>query len=217
MAKPQPIDYFNIVIGDVSPADLGALMAALAKLGHTNVRPELVTAIQTFRQKANHDIKAADFLREWIADHPTFKAKEAVTHFDLHGRTAGAAYSGLRDLVEEGVLKKLGEGNYARKDVKQLTHQKKKKAAKKAAPDHTKRYDINHSDLILQSAQSNGGHFNRTEMKKVFSKHRRPPASVGTSIKSLLTRGLIERVAEGEYKMLKPIKNNGAAAETSHG
>jgi hypothetical protein len=206
------------VIGDVSPADLGATMAALAKLGHTNVRPELVTAISTYRQKTNHEIKAANFLREWIADHPTFKAKDAVTHFDLHGRTAGSAYSGLRDLVDEGVLKKLGEGNYARKDVKQLAAPKKK--ADKPKGDSTKRYSINHSDLILQNARSNGGIFTRANLKKLFSKRRRPPQSVGTSIKSLLARGLIERVKEGEYKLLKPSKNNGAApvvTEEVHG
>ena len=84
----------------------------------------------------------------------------------------------------------------------------------------TKRYNINHSDLILQTAQNNGGTFNRANMAKLFAKRSRPPGSVGTSIKSLLTRGLIERIAEGEYKLLRPSKNNGAApveTEEAHG
>jgi hypothetical protein len=216
MAKPPPVECFNVTFGNVSIHDLGPLMAAGIKLGHSNVHYDLVTNIPTFKQRPQHEVKGSEFLKPWIAEHPTFRAKEAVTHFDLHGRAAGGAYSALRDLVKEGLLKSLGDGNYSLKNVKALAAPKKKPEKKKPEPDHTKRYNIKHSDLILQVAKLNGDQFHVADMKKLFAKRRRPPDSVGTSIKNLLTRGMIERVAEGEYKVLKS-KNNGAATEASHG
>lgn len=219
MAKSSAptVEYFNILVGGVPTTELGAVMSALAKLGLTNVKPELVTEVHSFRQKQSHDVKAAEFIRAWCNDgHPTFKAKEVITHGDLHGRAPGAIYSGLRELTEEGFLKKLGEGNYSMKGVKALAAPKK--PAKPEHGDSSKRYDIPHADLILKVA--NGGTFTVANMKKLFNKRRRPADSVGTAIKSLLTKGQIERVAEGEYKVLKK-KNNGAAAaptvEMSHG
>lgn len=190
-------------------------MAAGIKLGHTNVHYDLVTNIPVYKQKVQHDTKATDFLKEWITKHPTFRAKEAVTHFDLHGRTAGAAYTGLRVLVEEGVLKKLGEGQYVRKDA-YLPKQTKKKAEAKKAP---ARHEVPHPDYVMKHVKRRSS-FTRDEVIHLLKRDKRTPSSVGGTLSTLLKRGDIERTGKSEYKPVVKSGGNGAATEAveaSHG
>ncbi|MCA1458891.1 hypothetical protein I6F35_38175 [Bradyrhizobium sp. BRP22] len=83
-------------------------------MGIKNIGYELKTGVPTFAGNRSHALKAEDFLTAWIADHPTFQAIDAVTHFREHGRTDGACYTALRVLVVKGTLKKLPSGNYTR-------------------------------------------------------------------------------------------------------
>lgn len=224
MAKLPPVDYYRLTVNRIAVPDLGPLCVLLTKAGYLDFAPELVTEVKSFAQKTNHETKAADFLKTWIPDHPTFKAKEAVNAFAADGRTAGAAYSGLRDLVVEGVLKKLGEGNYARTDVKSIAGPKKKDKPS----NYSKRYEVPHADFILRLAKRSHGRIARAKLKEAFAKDGRNDTSVGTAIKSLLDTKQIRRVGEGEYELVtKPEKKkpppakaaNGSAVmtETNHG
>lgn len=211
MAKaPSPEEHFRITCEPISKARLGDVMAELSRLEIPVSGCEHITSVKTFK-KTTHDTKAADFLREWVNDHPTFKAKEAVIHFDLHGRTAGAAYSGLRDLVEEGILKKLGEGNYARKDVKHLPAPKKVKSAAKPKPAAPVVHEVSHPDYILKQVRRRKA-FTRDDVRELLSKDGRTPQSCGPTLSVLLKRGDIKRTGEGQYEPItKPVNDTEVA------
>lgn len=211
---PATVDRFKLSC-EVEVSDLGAIIAQLTKMGLTNLHFELMTDVLNFRKKANHDIKASEFLRPWLADHPTFKAREAIKLFRDDGRTDGAGYSALRELTDEGVLKKLGEGNYARADVKAIAAPKKKaKPDKPAAPDRT-RYAVPNPALIMRVAKRHKGTFTSKQMKKAFEKDGRPTGSVAPALTDLLGKKAIKRVGEGEYQIIEAPapKTNGAPQE----
>lgn len=209
MAKPPvTVDRFKLSC-ECEVTDLGAIIAQLTKMGLTNLHFELMTDVATFRQKTNHAIKAADFLTGWIKDHPTFKAAEVIQAFKADGRTAGSGYSGLRDLVDANILKKLGEGNYARADVKAIAPPAKKaKKAKKAKPQkpvnsHQMRYVVPNPALIMRIAKRKKGHFTVADIKAAFEKDGRPPSSASPAIKDLLDKKSIKRIADGEYQIIE--------------
>lgn len=195
MAKPPPtIQRFRIFC-EVAVPDLGPVSVALAHIsGLTVTGQELITDVITFRKKSNHDVKAEDFLIDWMADHPTFKAKEAIEHFRANGRTDGSGYTALRVLVERKLLRKLGEGQYSRIDVKHLPAPKKAKAA---------RQEVSHRDFILRAASRNHGRFNLAWLKKQFVADGRTPGNASPSVTALLGHKQIKRVGNGEYVLLQ--------------
>jgi hypothetical protein len=207
MVKP-PVeqDRFRVLCSSVEITQLGAVMAALAKIGIRDVQTELVTDVITFNKRVTHDTNAENFLREkWLPDHPTFKAKEAVTFFDLHGRTAGAAYTALRMLTQSGELKKLGEGNYARKDVKQLAAPKKKtvaaKAREKAATRKPHGNGKSNPQFALDFAAKHGGQLVRADVMKAMEKVGRNNSGTSAMLRNLIEQKKIEHVSEGIYKL----------------
>jgi hypothetical protein len=210
MAKLPTIDRFRISC-EVEVSDLGPIIAQLTKMGLTNVNFELMTEIPAFAQKAHHAVKAEDFLREWIGEHPTFSAKEAVAHFRQSGRTDGACYSALPKLVADKTLKKVGPGNYARSDVKAIAAPKKEKKAAKAIA-NAQKYPVSHAAFIERIAKRKHGHFTTADIKTAFEKQGRPASSASPSINELLTKQVIRRVGGGEYELTAaPAKTNGAA------
>jgi hypothetical protein len=215
----QPVQQRFRISCEVDVADLGPAMVALAHIaGLTVTGSELVTDVATFksRPKQTHDVKAEDYLIDWIADHPEFKAKEAVEHFREAGRTDGACYTALRVLCERKLLRKLGEGRYSRLDAK---HQPKKKN-----PTPVRR-DVSHPAFLLRLASRNHSRFNTAWAKTQFEKDKRSPGNVSPTIAKLMKDKQIKRVSESEYVLLqkaaksKPgrktpkAKTNGAAIE----
>jgi hypothetical protein len=194
MPKAETRDYFRTTIDQVEQEQLGALSVLLAKAGFTQVRHELVTDVLRYKQKASHDVKAEDFLIDWMAEHPTFKAVEAVKHFREAGRTDSSCYTALRVLVERKLLRKLGEGQYSRLDVKHQPKQAKQVQVRREVDNHT---------FILRAASKNHGRFNTAWMKKQFEADGRGPGSVSPTIAALMTKKLIKRVAESEYVLLQ--------------
>lgn len=209
---PVEQDRFRVLCNSVPVEQLGTVMAALAKIGVLDVHTELVTDVITFNRRQNHDTSAEVFLQEkWLPDHPTFKAKEVVTFFDLHGRTPGAAYTALRVLVEKKELKKLGEGQYARKDAFLPTSTKKKEAKPKAkkAVVHSKP----NSQFALDFAMKNGGQLVRADLKKAMEKAGRNTTGISAMVRELLKHKRIERASEGIYsvKSASPLNGSGEA------
>jgi hypothetical protein len=204
MAKPPPVEYFNIHIQRVPKDQLGETMSALAKLGLTDVHPELITEIARFGQRAPPGDNL-ETLREWIVDHPTFKANQFADHLATLGRTKTSAYHALSKLVDEGGLKKVGVGQYVRKGA--FLPGSKTKPAKAA-----KRKDIVHTEFILKFAGKRQGKIERLALLDAFRDDKRNPTAISASLKSLMRMGKIERVSEGIYAVLKNKANGSGAA-----
>jgi len=198
MPKPPPVEYFRVTC-EVDAATLGATIAALTKMGVARIATDLVTAEATFKQKNSYAIKTEDFLAEWIAEHPTFRASEAVKHCRADGRTDGAAYTALRMMVENKFLKKLSPGQYSRTDVKALAAPQKK-----GAKPH-KTFAKRGEDVILSYAKRNHGRFNTAKLVEIFIAEGRARNSVYASIDALMKDRLVKRVGDagsGQYVLL---------------
>jgi len=219
MPKLPTVDRFRLSC-EVAVSDLGPIIAQLTKMGLTNINFELMTDVLAFAEKVKHDVRSPDHLKAWTEDHPTFKAIDAVNHFRNTGRGNGsAAYPALAELVEAGVLKKLGSGNYARADVKHIAAPKKEAKPK---GDTQNRYTVPHTGLIMRLIKRKHGHITTEQIKDGFEKDGRPRASASPAIKDCLDKKLIKRVADGEYEMIEtpaPKNGNGATqvAEATNG
>jgi hypothetical protein len=213
MPKPPPTHRFKITC-EADVADLGRVMVTLAQIeGLVVTGNELVTEIRTFAK--NTPGISTGVIEEWIKDHPTFKAIDVVNHFRERGNGNGhAAYPALALLVEKGILKKLGPGNYARADVKQL-------AAPKPKPgrhDSQDRREVDHREFVLKLARKNHGRFNTAWMKNQFVKDDRKPSAVSPTLARLMQLKKIRRVGDSEYVLaLKAVtrKSGKSAAAVS--
>lgn len=218
MVKPPPtVDRIGFYF-ETSIDDAGKFIAMLTKEGVERLKHELITDVITFRQKprTNHDIKSEDFLTAWIKDHPTFRAREAIAAFKEDGRTAGAGYTALRMLTENKVLKKLGEGQYSRADVKHLAGPNKKAKAKpeaKAVATQNK-YAVNNFDYVVRLAKRGNGRFTSAKIKEHFAKDGRATSGVGPTITRLVKNKVVKSLGDGAYELIVP-KVNGAAAPTA--
>jgi hypothetical protein len=215
--KPPPVEERFRVTTFVPKELLGETIAALTRLGLTEVNFDLVADIKSFAKKAQHVVKAEAFLAEWMKEHASFRALEAVRHFRENGRTAGAAYTALRMMSSDGRVRKLGEGMYQRPDIKAISGPKKK-----AKPHNRKPHKVSSPDFVLRAARRNHGRFNSAWMKKQFDSDGRPTTGVGPTINKLLKGKAIKRVGEGEYVLLtsngsKPAVQSAPVAEATHG
>ena len=209
--KPETSDLIEFRFR-CAVSDAGHFIALLTKAGVQQLSHELITEVASFRQRTNHDMKAEDFLTAWIADHPTFRAKEVIKHFRDDGRTAGSGYTALRMLADNGKLKKLGEGNYARADVKHIAGPKKKSDEKPSA--NAQKYAVPNHDMVVRLAKRRKeGKFTSMQIKEAFAKDGRPTTSVAAAITVCVERSLVTRLGDGEYQlnemMPKPKKASG--------
>ena len=227
MPKPPPVEYF--MLRAPTPKELlGEAVAALTKIGLTEVNFDLMTDVPAFASRTNHTIKAEAFLEQWMADHPTFRAVEAIRAFKADGRTPGAGYTALRVMSADGRLTKLGEGMYSLPGVKQIAAPKKStaKQTEKAKPKITRvHHDVDHREFILRYARQHNGRFSLAKIRDYFEKHNRKSSSVGGAINVLKERKLIKLLGDGEYVLLskamaakpqpEPAKLNGAEPVTT--
>jgi hypothetical protein len=218
MTKAPPVQTFEISC-EVEVHNLGPAMVALAHIeGLTVTGSKLVTTVKSFKQnspKTDHHIKAEDYLTTWMADHPTFRAREAVKHFKADGRTSGACYTALRVMSSDGRLRKLGEGMYQRPDIKALAKLPKLRDKKAAKPKRL--HDIGGGDFALRLMSRNHGKMSSSTMKGHFEKDGRSPTGVGPVLSKLLEDKRIKRVGEGLYELTpkktdKPKRLNGGEA-----
>lgn len=220
MAKIPPKEKFRIVC-ETETSSLGEVMSGLAKMPLVVLGTELVTEIATYGQRNNHPVNGEEYLREWLKEHPTFGAKEAVRHFREAGRTDGSAYTSLRVLIEKGELKKIGPGNYSRPDVKAIAGPKTKKPTKITREHH----DVDHREFILRCIKQAHGKISLAALKGRFEKEGRKASSVGGAIWTLRERGLIKQIGDGEYELKKksppkpkaPVNDAPVTEETANG
>jgi hypothetical protein len=193
---------------------LGEVVGDLSRRGLTDVSFNLVTSERAFQRNRKSEVPSQDVLAEWIKDHPTFKAIEAVRYFEEQGRSKSAAYPALGVLIEKGVLKKMGEGMYARSDVKALPAPKGKKA--KAVKTHTKvQHEVPGPDFALRAMSRAHGRISSGALKRLFEKDGRSPTGTGPVLTKLVGQKKIKSVGDGMYELIKaaPKKTNGAAVE----
>ena len=200
MAKQPTIDRFKISV-ESDAVQLGPNLAALNKMGLTVTGCELITDVKTYR--GGHGTKgvSADLLREFIKDHPTFAAIQAVNYFKERGSTQNATYPTLVKLVELGELKKMAPGQYARADVKQIAAPKGPGKGNGVHKTFAKRGE----DVMLAHAKRNHGRLNTGKLIEIFEKEGRAKGSVYGSFNKLLSAGKVKRVGEtgsGSYVLL---------------
>jgi hypothetical protein len=218
MAKAPPVQTFEISC-EVEVHNLGPAMVALAHIeGLTVTGSKLITTVKSFKQNTTTPgFSTRSFIREWIADHPTFKAIEAVKAVRATGNGNGsAAYPALSALVGNGTLKKIGEGMYSRADVKALAKLPKLRDKKAAKP--KRQHDIGGGDFALRLMSRNHGKMSSSTMKGHFEKDGRSPTGVGPVLNKLLEDKRIKRVGEGLYELApkktdKPKLNGPAPVE----
>jgi hypothetical protein len=193
MAKPPPEEYFEITYR-CTKDQLGEEVAGLIRRGHDEVKYNLVTDVRAYAQRTKSGVNTAEYVAKWVEDHPTFKAIECVTALrEATGNGGTAVYPALGKLVEKGVLKKLGDGNYAHAGVKQLA------APKKIEREH---HEIDHREFILRYGRQHQGRMSVSKLRAHFEKHDRKPSSVSGAINFLLTQKMIKGLGDGEYVLL---------------
>lgn len=197
--KPETRDHFNLMVNRLTPQQLGEAIAMLAKIDITDVRPELVTEVRTFKQKP--EIKSQDVLVDWIGEklangEVSFGAIEVVNYFKSLGRTGTTAYPALGALVAKGILRKIGPGMYGMTAVKHLPAPEKKAAKKVVKMD---RHEVSHLDFLLKVARRNHSRFNTAWMKKQFTADKRKWGAVSPAIANLIKLKKVKRVGDGEY------------------
>jgi hypothetical protein len=177
-------------------------MSDINKRGLPDVHFNLVTAVKSFTQNATpNGVPSQDFLAEWIKDHPTFKAIEAVNAFRADGRSNTACYPALAVLVGKGILKKLAPGEYSRTDIKALPAPNRRKAQAK----HAKvRKDVSASDFALRTMRRTHGRMSSLTLKKHFENDGRAASGVGPILNRLTEDKKIKRVGEGIYEVITP-------------
>jgi hypothetical protein len=220
MPKAPPVEYFEVTVRCPKEA-LGELMSDINKRGLTDVNFNLVTAVKTFNRNSasaptDPSMRSREFLSVWLKDHPTFRALDVVKAFKADGRTAGAAYTVLREGCADGTLKKLGIGDYSRADVKALAAPKKgkkTKGAKKAKAHH----EINGAEFALRTMRRTHGRMSSSTLKKHFESDGRVPTGVGPIINRLLEDKRIKRVGEGLYEIVAPKKTEPKKAAATNG
>ncbi|MHC2536967.1 hypothetical protein [Bradyrhizobium diazoefficiens] len=197
----ETIEYFNLLVRRIPKELLGDVMGDLAKRGLTEVLPELVTDVLSYKNRQQHDTKATDFLAAWVAEHPTFTQKDVTKLFKEQGRTTAAAYYALKQLNEQRVIKKLDDnGNFTRADVKHIAAPKEKAAKPKKIT--RERHEVDHREFILGYARQHAGHCSAPKLRDYFTKHKRNPNSVGGALNWLVQNKKLKLLGEGEYLLL---------------
>lgn len=108
------------IICETNAEQLGVLLAHMARMGLDEISYELVTEVRRFDKNAprkTFEVPARAAVLNFMERHPTFKMRDLVAEFRAAGRTSGAAYGATHNLVRDGALTKLGDGNYRRSDL----------------------------------------------------------------------------------------------------
>jgi len=212
MPKPPPVQTFEISC-EVEVQNLGPAMVALAHIeGLVVTGSKLVTTVKSFAKNTmTPGFSTQGFIRDWVQEHPTFRAKEAVHAVRATGNGNGSAvYPALNYLVETGILKKLAPGEYSRTDVKALVKPKKEKEETRVHK------EVPGPDFALRLMSRAHGKISSMTLKKHFDADGRAASGVSGVIQKLLKTKQIKRVGEGVYeltpKKTKPV-TNGKAAE----
>lgn len=207
MAKqPETIDRYRI-FAETSIEQMGFVLAALTKMGLEKVGYELITDVVNFKEKKVHDVKSEDFAKVFLEENPTFRAIDLVNYFRAAGRTPGAAYTVIRNLVDTKVLRKIGPANYQRADVKALAPPSMRGKHGKTAT-----YDMPNKDLITKFIKGRKKVTMR-ELRDLFVKEGRNEKSISPILTVMTKAKAIKVVASGQYEVLQKAAKPTAAVK----
>jgi hypothetical protein len=216
--------------GETTLEQFGHVLAQLTKLGLENVGYELITDVAKFKERKErrvHDVPGHEYAKEFIKDNPTFQVNSLVKFFEANGRSPGAAYTGVRDLLGLKFLRKLGPGSYQLYNMKALPAPKKaaKPSAKvNVAPKSTKVklaspkfkrtrmkvphrfYAVSNKDFLLGLLKGKTD-LNISVVNDYFVKDGRPIKSAGSLMTQLAQLGYCKSLGGGHWKVLAKAQN----------
>jgi hypothetical protein len=204
--EASPIERFHVVT-EHEKEYLGEHMALLSRHAIKVISCELVTDVVTYKG-GGRQIGTVEFLTPWVAEHPTFGTTEAVAHGRADGRNPSAVYAALNVMVKNGVLKRVGKGEYARADQKALPAPDKPEKTTKAtkpAKQEKEYHSVDHREFILRYARQHNGRMTVTNLRTHFEKHGRRPTSVGGALNYLKVKKQIKLLGNGEYVLLSKV------------
>jgi hypothetical protein len=209
MAKqPETQDHYRIHADNIEFVGLGAVLAALARLGIVNVTYELVTDILAYKVAPRvFDIDAKELARTFIKQHHSFKARELTAVFEQEGRSQANGFSVIKKLVELGELRSLGGGHYQSTDVKALAApaeaaQLPKAGAEQSADAKQRRYPIS-SIVLIWNAIQRRKEVTRAEIAQMMIDAGRPKKSTDGVVGKLKEGGKLKSVSDGVYEVIK--------------
>jgi hypothetical protein len=131
-----------------------------------------------------------------------------VQHFRDAERTAGSAYTALRNLAAQDIVVKTAPGMYRRADVRELEAPKESQRGK-----HGKtRKGITNIEFIL-GAMKGRKRITSAELRALFKKDGRNEVSITPILTKLRAAKQIRDIEPGVYEMLKKPPGNDPAKE----
>lgn len=212
MAK-QPVtrDRFRI-FAETNSESMGPLLAALTKMGLENIGYELITDVRTFgkNERKVHETTGVEFAKAWVADHATFRAVELVAAFGEADRTPGSAYTALRELINDGTLRKTSPGNYQRADVKAIAPPAEGEAKARTRPPSGPKNAVPNKDVILKAIRGRKK-VSVKAMSDLLTANGRTGHSASPIISGLARSGILKQIEPGLYEVVAKKEKKSAA------
>jgi hypothetical protein len=153
-----------------------------------NLKGSGPTKVNESKIKESKKIKTIDLIRDWIATHSTFYAKDLNGYLFENGITnRNIVYAFITKLHNLKEIKRIEPGKY------------KALAIQKTLQQHQ---DISGKELTWNFIK-NRTNFTVNELTKVFHEQKRSPGSVYSILSALVKQKKIKRIEVGEYRVLK--------------
>lgn len=218
--QPETIDRMQIVAEAPALELVGAGLAALTKLGFTNVGFRVVTDLLSYKNRKVHEVSAEEFSAAFVKNNPRFKIADLTTAFKEAGRASSGAYGAAKKLLKARVVARSGD-EYVR--VEALPAPKGKPAKPvKSVRGQQRPYDVSNR-LLIERAIRGRKHISTVELRELFTSEKRPEKSISPLLTKLVAERRIKQTGSGTYDVVpkKPKKpaavvTNGSGAE-AHG
>jgi hypothetical protein len=202
MAKQVEVQNRFRIFAEVEAVELGPRLVQFAEMGLQGIGHELITDVISFKgngPRKAHDSTGDQFAAAWVAEHPTFRALELVNYFRDGERTAGSAYTALRNMVAQDIVVKVAPGMYRRADVRELEAPKESQRGKHG---HI-RHEVTNWDFI-RNAMKHRKRITAAELRTLFKEDGRNEASITPILTKMRAAKQLKDVGPGEYEILKP-------------
>lgn len=217
--EPETIDRMLIVAEAPSLEMVGAGLAALTKLGFTNVNFKVVTDVLKYKSRTVHEVTANEFAAEFVKQNARFKLPDLTAAFKAAGRAPTNAYDAVKKLVKARVVAKNGE-EYVRVEALPAP----KKAAKPAKPAKAAKpkrgqhgpYEVSNRVLIERAIRGRK-HISVVELREVFAGEKRPEKSISPLLTKLVQEKRIKPTGTGTYDVVQKKPKKSAAAVVTNG
>lgn len=214
--QPETIDRMQIVAEAPALELVGAGLAALTKLGFTNVGFRVITDLLSYKNRKVHEVSAAEFAAVFMKDNPRFKIAELTAAFKEAGRAPSGAYGEVKKLLQARVVAKNGD-EYVRVEALPAPKGKPAKPAKWGRGQH-RPYDVSNRTLVERAIRGRK-HITVVELRELFTSEKRPEKSISPLLTKLVAERRIKQTGSGTYDVVlkKPKKPKKPAAVVTNG